>query len=283
MDVPPWMWIAFVAVVLASLVVDLLSHRSGHASSRAAAIAWSAAWIALALGFAGWIGHHLGRDRAEDFLGAYLMEKSLSVDNLFVFLLVFGRLRVTPSDQHRILFWGILGALVFRGVFIVAGASVVARWHEALYVLGVILIYSGWKTARARGAPENQDSKIMRFVRDRLGVRSTFALALITIELTDIVFAVDSIPAVFAISSDPFIVYTSNVFAILGLRALYSVLADVLGRLRYVHYGLAAILGLAGLKMLMSRLYQPPHVVSLLAIATILAIVTIASLSTRRG
>jgi tellurite resistance protein TerC len=295
------MWLAFGAVVAASLVIDLLVHRGGRGTSRGAAIAWSAAWIAVALAFAGWIAIVLGRSAAEDYLGAYLMEKTLSVDNLFVFLLVFGRLGIPPIEQHRVLFWGILGALAARGVFIAAGTAVLARWHEVVYVLGAVLLVTGWRTLRAHGTGGGEDSRLLRWLRRHLPLTSTLhghhffvredgrrratplLLALLAIELTDVMFAVDSVPAVFAITRDPFLVYSSNVFAILGLRALYLVLADMLERLRYMHYGLGAILLLAGVKMLVADVVHVPHYAALAAILVIIAVTVIASLrATRR-
>ena len=276
MHVPLSMWAVFAGIVAVSLVIDLLSHRGEHGTSRRAAVVWSVTWIAAALAFCVWIGLRLGRGAAEDFLTAYLMEKSLSVDNLFVFLLVFGQLKMKPAEQHRVLFWGILGALVFRGIFIAAGTAVLARWHEVVYVLGVFLVVTGLRTLRGHGG-EKDESGVMKFARERLHLKSTFLLAVVTIELTDIIFAIDSVPAVFAISSDPFIVYTSNVFAILGLRALYLVLSDLLGRLRYMHYGLSAILIFAGAKMLTSGFFHVPHVLSLVAIGVIMVVTIVAS------
>jgi tellurite resistance protein TerC len=280
MQVPFSMWAVFAGIVAVSLVVDLLSHRGEHGTSRRAAIAWSVAWIAAALAFCVWIGLRLGRAPAEDFLTAYLMEKSLSVDNLFVFLLVFGQLKMKPAEQHRVLYWGILGALVFRGLFIAAGTAVLARWHEVVYILGVFLVITGLRTLRPHGT-EKAESGVMKFARERLHLKSTFLLAVVTIELTDIMFAIDSVPAVFAISSDPFIVYTSNVFAILGLRALYLVLADLLGRLRYMHYGLSAILIFAGAKMLTSGFFHVPHMLSLAVIGVIMVVTIVASVLRR--
>jgi len=275
------MWLVFGAIVVVSLTLDLLSHRGEHGTSRRAAITWSAIWIATALGFAVWIGIRLGRPEAEDFLTAYLLEKSLSVDNLFVFLLVFGSLKMSHAEQHRVLTWGILGALVFRGIFIAAGSALLTRWHFLIYVLGVFLILTGIRSVW-RHDEEERESRVQSFVRDRLKIHSTFLMAVITIELTDIVFAVDSVPAVFAVTSDPFIVYTSNVFAILGLRALYMVLADLLARLRYMQYGLAAILVLAGGKMLLSAVVHVPHAVALGAIALVMTVTIVASLVGQR-
>ncbi|HSN29987.1 MAG TPA: hypothetical protein VLT45_27055 [Kofleriaceae bacterium] len=278
------LWVGFAVIVVASLAIDLLTHRNGHGTSRRTAIAWTVVWIGAALGFAIWIGIARGRSQAEDFAAAYLMEKSLSIDNLFVFLVVFSRLKLPAAEQHRVLTWGILGALVFRGIFIAAGSAVIERWHEVVYVLGAFLIFTGIKTLRSHTAPKDAaatESGVMKFVREKLHVHSTFLLAVLTIELTDILFAVDSVPAVFAVTDDPFIVYTSNVFAILGLRALYLVLADLLGRLRYMHIGLAAILMLAGVKMLVSSAYHVPHWMSLGAIALIMVVTVAASLAQR--
>jgi len=275
--VPAAMWISFGVIVAVSLLLDLVTHRGEHGTSRRAAITWSVIWIAAALAFCVWIGVRLGRSQAEDFLTAYLLEKSLSVDNLFVFMLVFSRLKMKPSEQHHVLTWGILGALVFRGIFIAAGSAALARWHEAVYVLGALLVVMGIKTAVSHDGKPDKDSAIMTFVRDRLRLHSTFLIAVITIEITDILFAIDSVPAVFAISSDPFIVYTSNVFAILGLRALYLVLADLLRKLRYMHIGLSAILIFAGAKMLLSSVVHLPHILSLAVIAAIMTITIVAS------
>jgi len=289
------MWLFFAGVVVASLVVDLIAHRGGRGQGRKSALLWSALWIAVALLFAGWVWVQLGGRAAGEFVSAYLMEKSLSVDNLFVFMIVFDRLRIPEAEQHRVLFWGILGALVARAAFIAGGTALLAGWHDVVYLLGVFLIYTAFRTVRAR-TPQPGESRVMRFLRQHLRVTTRlhahrfFArergqwvgtpllLALLTIEASDVLFAVDSVPAVFAISEEPFIVYSSNVFAILGLRALYLVIADLLRDLRYLHYGLAAILALAGTKMLLSRHVHVPHYVSLIAICIILAAAIIPSL-----
>ncbi len=290
-----YMWFVFIAVVLVSLALDLVSHRGGHGLGRRSAIVWSVVWIASALAFAAWIGISFGAAPAQDFISAYLMEKSLSIDNLFVFMVVFGRLRIPPVEQHRVLFWGILGALVFRAIFIAAGTALLSRWHDAIYVLGVFLLVTAYKTLRT-GIQDHGESKLLTrlrgmrrtthelyghkfFVRENgIWVGTPLVLALVAIELSDIMFALDSVPAVFAISEEPFIVYSSNVFAILGLRALYLVLADLLRDLHYLRYGLAGILGLAGLKMLLSQHVHIPHALSLALIVTILAASIIASI-----
>jgi tellurite resistance protein TerC len=277
-----WMWAVFGAIVVVSLAIDLIAHRGEHAPSRRAAIAWSVAWIALAAGFAVFVGFTLGGDQAEDFVTAYILEKTLSMDNVFAFLLVFGTLHMSAAEQRRVLFWGILGALVFRGVFVLAGAAALSRWHEVTYVLGALLVYMGVRSARPHDEAKEQ-TRVLRFFRDRLHLKSTFTIAVLTIELTDVLFAIDSVPAVFAVSSDPFIVYSSNVFAILGLRALYLVIADLLGRLRFLQYGLAAILVLAGAKLLVAAFVHVPHAISLGAVGGILAITIGASLVWKRS
>jgi tellurite resistance protein TerC len=289
------------AVVLLSLAVDLVVHRGGRGLGRTQAIGWSAAWIGLALAFGGWVAVQFGREAGEDYLTAYLVEKSLSIDNLFVFLVVFARLRIPTSDQQRVLRWGILGALVTRGAFIAAGTALLAAWHGVVYVLGAFLIFTGIKTAREHGTEDTRgEGKIIPYLRRHLPftpqlychrfmvvengrrVGTPLLMALLVIEMTDVVFAVDSIPAVFAISQEPFIVYSSNVFALLGLRALYIVLANLLADLKYLRYGLAAILVFAGGKMLTGPLFHVPHVVSLITIASILLVAIVPSVVAKR-
>jgi tellurite resistance protein TerC len=287
-QVPMNMWVLFGGIVLVSLVVDLLAHRGTHGHSRRAAVIWSVLWIAVAFMFAGYVWYALGGASAGDFVSAYLMEKSLSVDNLFVFMVVFSRLSIPPAEQHRVLFWGIIGALVARALFIAGGTALLSRWHDVTYLLGAFLVYTGYKTARAGSMQHQGESRALDFLRRRLPISqhlhghkffaredgrliaTPLLLALLTIEASDVMFAIDSVPAVFAISEDPFIVYSSNVFAILGLRALYLVLADLLRDLRYLHFGLAAILALAGVKMIAAKYFHVPHYVSLGAIVLIL-------------
>lgn len=294
-------WAVLAVVVAISLAADFLGHRRGRGLGRGHAIAWSVGWIVVALAFAAWVAARFGGDAAEDFVTAYLIEKSLSLDNVFVFLVLFGQLRVPEAQQRRVLFWGILGALAARAAFIGAGTALLSAWHGLVYVLGAFLVYTGIKAARA----EKEDAgagqgRVATFVArhlptvpelhgDRFFVRRAGKLlatplfvALVVIELTDVVFALDSIPAVLAVSEEPFIVYASNVFAMLGLRALYVVLADLLRGLRYVRHGLAAILVLAGAKMLVSHHVHVPHAVSLGAILLVLTVTVVASLIARR-
>lgn len=291
------MWVVFGAIVLLSLVLDLVAHRGAHGVARKSAIAWSIGWVVAALLFCGFVAFELGWGPAQDFLSAYLMEKSLSIDNLFVFMVIFARLGIPHTEHHRVLFWGILGALVARAVFIAAGSALLTRWHDVVYLLGLFLIYTAWKTLRA-DAGEGGD-RLLGFMQRRMRIThkldghkfitvengrrvgTPLLLALLAIEASDILFAVDSVPAVFAISEDPFIVYSSNVFAILGLRALYLVLAELLRDMYYLRYGLAAILALAGTKMLVSGYVHVPHGVSLLLIVTIIATSVVASIRRR--
>lgn len=299
--VPTWSWLVLAAIVGASLLIDLVGHRGERGIGRRAAVIWSVVWISLGLSFAGFIALQLGRDDAEDYLTAFLVEKSLSVDNLFVFMIVFKRLAIPGKEQHRVLLWGILSAFVIRAVFIFAGVAILDAWHGVVYVLGAFLVYTGVKTARSSGDAEpNDDGRILSFLRrhvplsDRLhGHRFTVVergrrlatpllVALLVIELTDILFAVDSIPAVFAVTENPFIVYSSNIFALLGLRSLYLVMADLLRGLRYLHLGIAAILVFVGAKMLGSHFVRLPHWASLVAIAGALAVSIVASIVVQR-
>jgi tellurite resistance protein TerC len=302
LDIPTWAWFVLAAVVVLGLAIDLVAHRANKGQGRKTAIVWSVVWIAVALAFGGWVAYAFGSGTAQDYFTAYLVEKSLSVDNLFVFLIVFSRLRIPEAEQHRVLYWGIVGAFVTRGAFIAAGAAILSAWHGVIYVLGAFLVYTGIKTAReqASGQSEAGEGKVLAYVRRHLRLTprlhghhfftvengrrmgTPLLLALIVIELSDVLFAVDSIPAVFAITQEPFIVYSSNVFAILGLRALYSVLADLLNDLKYLRYGLAAILVFAGAKMLTSGVFHMPPVASLLIIVAILVAVIVPSLLAKR-
>jgi tellurite resistance protein TerC len=292
------------AVVVTSLALDLLEHRDGKPPSRKRAAIWSVVWIALSLAFAGWVSLQFGSDHGTDFITAWLLEKSLSIDNLFVFLLVFSQLKISEADQHRVLFWGIFGAIVTRGVFIALGSALLAKWHAVVYPMGAFLLYTAFRVAREHPSSPSQsgggESTVMRLVKKYLPFTSNFdghkfftiengkrlatplLFALVVIETTDIVFAIDSIPAVFAVTGEPFIVYSSNIFAVLGLRALYLVLAGALGELKYLHFGLAGILAFAGIKMLGHHVVDIPHWVSLGVIATILTASIVPSVIERR-
>jgi tellurite resistance protein TerC len=299
----PWLWIGFNLFVLLLLALDLgVFHRKSHEVSIREATVWSAVWIALALLFNLGVYYLRGPQQGVEFLTGYLIEKSLSIDNIFVFALLFGYFAVPAAYQHRVLFWGILGALVLRAAFIFAGAALLASFHWVIYLFGAFLIFTGVRMAFARQEeihPEH--NPLLRLARrllpvtsgyrgDRLFVREAgrFAatplfLVLLMVESTDVIFAVDSIPAIFAITRDPFIVYTSNVFAILGLRSLYFVLAGVIRRFVYLKFGLAAVLVFVGVKMVAADLFDIPAAVSLGVIALLLGISIAASLvKTRR-
>ncbi|MGC8915795.1 MAG: TerC family protein [Thermoanaerobaculum sp.] len=292
-----WWWLVFGGLVLGALALDLLVfHRHAHRESMREAVGWSIFWVGLGLAFAVFVAVVEGRDSALAYLTAFLIEKSLSVDNLFVFVGLFSYFGVAQENQHRVLFWGIIGAIVVRGLFIFVGISLITHFHWVNYLLGAILLATGAKLA-AGGEEVHPEknlivkwaSRILPFtkefhgeafaVRTPRGFRFTpLFLALIAVEATDVMFAVDSIPAVLAISSDPFVVYTSNIFAILGLRALYFVLVGALRSLRYLRPALALILVLVGVKMMVADFYHVPTWASLLVVGTLLATATVASL-----
>jgi len=284
------LWIGFNAFVLVMLALDLgVFHRKSHEIKFKEAITWSVVWIALALIFNAGVWHYFGEVKAIEFLTGYLIEKSLSVDNIFVFVLIFSAFQVPAQYQHRVLFWGVFGALIMRAIFIFAGISLITKFHWIIYVFGAFLIFTGYKIARDEGTKINiADSPVLKFIRKYIPVTNDFfgskflvrqnskwhatplMLVLVLVETTDLIFAVDSIPAILAITSDPFIVYTSNVFAILGLRSLYFALAGSLKYFTYLHYGLAAILVFVGMKMLISDFYKFDPFVSLGIITLIL-------------
>jgi tellurite resistance protein TerC len=279
------------------LVLDLgVFHRRSHTVKFREAMIWSAVWVALAFIFAVVIYFWHGRTPSLEFVTGYVIELSLSVDNLFVFLLIFRYFQVPPGHQHKVLFWGILGALIMRAIFIAAGVGLIQRFHWVVYVFGAFLIYSGIKLFR-QGEAEIHPEKnpVLRLFRrwvpvtkdyegDKFFVRRTGLLAtpllvvLVVVETTDLLFAVDSIPAILAITRDAFIVYTSNVFAILGLRSMYFALAGMMEMFRYLHYGLSIVLMFVGSKMLVSHYYEVPTVIALGAVAGILILSVVASL-----
>jgi tellurite resistance protein TerC len=301
-DVSLWVWFAVLGVIAAMLAIDLVAHRTAHEVTIREAATWSAVWLALGSGFglvvwAGWGAQHAG-----EYFAGYLIEKSLAVDNVFVFALLFTSFAVPRAYQHRVLFLGVLGALVMRAVFIAAGVALINALHWILYLLGVLLVYTGWRMYRARDDhADPAQSRAYRMLAkvvphtteyhgQRFWVRTTgrlvatpLLLVLLLVEISDLIFAVDSLPAIFAVTTDPFLVYTSNAFAILGLRALYFLLADLMYRFRLLKIGLAAILGFVGVKMLLADLVEVPIGVSLAVIATILAIAIIASLRSTRS
>ncbi len=292
-----WFWVLFNLFVLVMLALDLgVFHRRPHAVRFREAFAWSLVWIALAAGFAVLVFFWLGKQKALEFTTGYLVEESLSVDNLFVFLVLFRYFRVPAPFQHKVLFWGIIGALVTRGLFILFGVSLITRFHWMIYVFGAFLIVTGVKMLRPEQADiEPEKNLVLRLLRNRMPVTAGFEedrffvrrdgmryatplfVVLLAVETTDILFAADSIPAILAITQDPFIVYTSNVFAILGLRSLYFALAGMIDAFHHLHYGLAAILVLIGTKMLTSGVVEVPIHITLMVVGGILAVSVLAS------
>jgi tellurite resistance protein TerC len=294
-------WIAFSAFVLAMLALDLgIFRRKSHEISLKEALTWSAVWIGLALVFNAGLYHWHGGEKALQFFTGYLVELSLSVDNLFVFLLVFDYFRVPDQHRHKALFWGILGALVMRVVFIVSGITLIAKFHWIIYVFGGLLIASGIKLILQKDKEIDPERNLMlKLFRRFMDVTPEYAggqffvkqdgrilatplfVVLLLLESTDLVFAVDSVPAVLAITPDPFIVFTSNVFAILGLRSMFFALEGIVTRLRYLHHGLSAVLVFVGSKMLLGDYYKIPIGASLLIIVSILFVSALASLLCR--
>lgn len=285
-----WLWIGFNVFVLLMLALDLgVFHRKEHKVTFKEAISWSVVWVTLALIFNGWIYYDQGKDKALEFLTGYLIEKSLSVDNIFVFVLLFSFFKVPEQYRHRVLFWGVLGALLMRASFIAAGAVLIEKFHWIIYVFGAFLVFTGYKMLNKKTEDMHpEDNPLVRWFVKKGKVTSDYHgknffvringqklatplfLCLLSVEFTDLIFAVDSIPAIFAITKDPFIVYTSNVFAIFGLRSLYFALEGIITRFPYLRYGLALILIFIGLKMLAVDIYKIPVVASLAVIAVIL-------------
>ena len=287
-----WPWILFNVFVLLMLAIDLgIFHRVSKKVSFKEAITWSAVWITLALVFNGWIYYSMGEKPAVEFLTGYLVEKSLSVDNIFVFVLLFSFFKVPDEYRHRVLFWGVIGALILRAIFIGIGAVLIAKFHWIIYLFGVFLVFTGYKMFKKSAADMHpEENPLVRWFIKRGKVTNDYHgkkfyvtidgkrlatplfLCLLSIEFTDLIFAVDSIPAIFAITNDPFIVYTSNVFAILGLRSLYFALEGIITKFPFLRYGLAIILIFIGFKMLLVDVYKMPVVVSLGFIAVTLTI-----------
>jgi predicted tellurium resistance membrane protein TerC len=274
-------WIAFHAIVVILLVVDLgVLQRLPHSQSVRTAWGWTAVLAALAFCFAIFLSRTQGHERGLEFLSGYLVEGSLSLDNLFVFLLMFRSLGVSTDQQHRVLLWGVLGAIVMRGLFIYAGASLLARFDWVQYIFGAFLLFAAVHLFRQKpnqAGPVGPARWIFKKAQSHPLALSSFVLIVLAVEVTDLIFALDSIPAVLAITRDTFIVYTSNIFAILGLRSLYFALSSALDHLRLLHYGLAFILAFVALKMLLSHWVEVPIGWSLGFIIVVLAAFAIAS------
>ncbi len=302
-EAPLWAWFAFLAVVGLMLAVDLgVFHRHAHTVSLREAALWSIVWVVMALLFNLVVLFWMGKRAALEFLTGYLVEKALSADNIFVFAVLFNYFAVPPAYRHRVLFWGVLGAILMRFIFIMAGAALLKQFHWVVYVFGAIVILSGIKLLRRRDEHVDPDKNpVLRLarrflpltpnyvgqnfvVRDDNGrlVFTPLALVLLAVETTDVVFAVDSVPAIFAITRDPFIVFTSNICAILGLRALYFLLEGVMKLFRYLDEGLAVILVFIGIKMLLSEVYPIPVALSLGFVLLVLAVTIALSLWAER-
>jgi tellurite resistance protein TerC len=281
----------FIVVVLFLLSLDLgVFQRKAHAVSMREALCWSIVWVALSLSFGAWIYTRFGSKQGLEFFAGYLIEYALSVDNIFVFILLFSYFSVPRQLHHRVLFWGILGALVMRATFILAGTLLLEAFHWVIYVFGVFLVFTGLKILKhGETKVEPEGNPVVRLFQKLIPMDNTYgrggfvtwkdgklmatplALVLVTVETTDLVFAVDSIPAIFAVTTDPFIVYTSNVCAILGLRSMYFLLANVIGKFAYLGTGLGIVLMFVGFKMLVSDIYKIPIALSLGIVASVLA------------
>jgi len=298
----PGLWVAFLGGVLLLLAIDLrLAGKREHGAKFGEAVAWSVFWIMLSVIFGGWLWWRFGGQSGLEFFAGYMLEKSLSVDNLFVFVILFQSMGIPPEHQHRVLYWGILGALVMRAIFIFAGVALVQHFNWIIAVFGIVLVYTSVKLAWhvGKGDEEDEDptdNAVVRWVRriipmtteiqgphffvkrDGKRLATPLLLAVIAAETADLVFALDSIPAVFAVTDDPFLVFSSNVCAILGLRALYFVVAGAMSKLKYLKPGLAGILFFVGIKMVLYKWVHLPTGMSLAIIAAILAVALAASL-----
>ena len=299
MENTPLFWLVFVVFVVGLLLLDLLVfNRQAHEIKLREALGWSAFWVALSLGFNLVVYRTMGHQAGLQWLTGYLVEKALSVDNLFVFLLIFNYFKVPGQYQHRILFWGVLGALILRAVFILIGGALLAKFHFLLYLLGSFLVYTGIKMGLSGSDPEidPENNPVVRFLsrhlpitrqmeggrffikKDGLRFATPLFVVLVMVETTDVVFAADSIPAILAITRDTFIVFTSNVFALLGLRAMYFALASMMRLFHYLHYGLALILVFIGAKILLEQVMPIPMPYALGVVGGLLALSVVASL-----
>ena len=307
MTVPVWAWAAFLVFVVAMLALDVfVLHRKAHEVSLREAGAWSAVWIALGLGFGGLVWAWAGGATAQAYLAGYLIEKSLSVDNIFLFAAIFSAFAIPARYQHRVLMFGIIGALLMRAGFIAAGITLLEAIHPVIYVFGAVLLLAAVNMLRGGTHAPPEQSRVLRLLRRRLPVTdrlhgqrflyrddsrgqdrgrllvTPLLLALVVVETTDVIFAVDSIPAILAVTTDPFVVYTSNVFALLGMRALYFLLAGAAGRLRYLRPGLAVILGGVAVKLLLADVWEFPAWSAPAFITVVLAVAAAASVRDNR-
>ncbi|EME51475.1 Integral membrane protein TerC [Rhodococcus ruber BKS 20-38] len=303
MTVPLWLWAAVLAAIVAMLAVDLFAHRRAHVIGVREAAGWSVFWVGTGVGFGALIWWQYGAEFGQQYFSGYLIEKSLAVDNVFVWAIILTYFAVPREYQHRVLFLGVLGALVFRGLFIAAGSVLIASFGWILYLFAAFLLYTGYRMIRQRDEHlDPEKSRALRLFRryvpmtdayhgQKFLVRRGGALlatpllaVLVLIEITDIIFAVDSIPAIFAVTDEPFLVFTANAFAVLGLRAMYFLLADLIHRFVYLKIGLALVLVWVGIKMLLKiDVFYIPTPISLGVVATILTVSIVASLRATRG
>jgi tellurite resistance protein TerC len=298
LDVPIWAWAALAAIIVVMLLIDLFGHRGAHIIGFREAATWSAIWVGISIVFAIVVGVTFGANAGVEFTTAWLLEKSLSVDNLFVFALIFGYFKVPREYQHRVLFFGVVGALIFRGIFLALGVAVVSKFTVVLFVFAAILLYSAWKLLKDEDDSYDPSKSVaVRLLRKVVPVQDEYAgtkffvkeagkrvatpllAVVVAIEAADLVFAVDSVPAVLAVSDDPFIVYSSNAFAILGLRALYFLLSGLLDKFHYLGKGLAIILAFIGVKLVLQASHKVistsiPEIPSLVSLAVIVVVLT---------
>ena len=297
MQIGFWGWLLFNAFILGMLALDLgVFHRRAHEVHVREALRWTVVWFLLALTFNGWIYFRAGTETALQFFTGYVIEKTLSIDNIFVMVMIFSFFGVPLKYQHKVLFWGVLGALVMRGTFIGIGTYALHHWHAVMYLFGALLVVTGVRMIfKQEDQPDMNKNVILRLARQLLPVSHHFEgkhffvrqrgrllatplfIVLLLIEVSDLIFAVDSIPAIFAITDDTFIVYTSNVFAILGLRSLYFVLRDIVTRFTYLKYGLGVVLVFIGVKMLIADIYEVPTLISLLVLTVVFGITIVVS------
>lgn len=303
METPLSFWIAFNVGILVLLLLDLfVFHRSAHEVNLRESLLWSIIWIALSVCFGALVWHWKGADRGLEFFSGYLIEYSLSVDNIFIFVLIFTHFKVPREYQHTVLFWGVLGALIMRGIMIGVGVVLVERFHWIMYLFGAFLVFTGLRMFFQKEDDEAhlENMFIFRWVKKVLPLTSTYegkhftvrknnrrfftplAVVLIMVESTDLIFALDSIPAIFSVTRDPFIVYTSNVCAVLGLRSLYFLLASFMQKVIFLKAGLAVVLSFVGIKMLIADIYQIPTVISLSVIGAVLVTAIVTSIFVSR-
>jgi tellurite resistance protein TerC len=286
----PLMWGVFWAVVVTALALDLfVFHREAHEVRLREAGGWVAVWMGLAVSFGVWVWLDAGPERGMEFFAGYLVEQALSVDNIFVFIVIFKYFGTPPEYRHRVLFWGIMGAVLLRGLFVILGVALISRFHWVIYIFGVFLVYTGIKILRhSEMEMDPERNPVIRFLERHIRIlnrhegqrflvrhegklwATPLLVVLLVIEATDVVFAVDSIPAIFGITRDPFIVFTSNIFAVLGLRALYFVLHGLMNKFDFLHYGLGLVLAFVGAKMLLSEVVKIPIQLSLGIIVALL-------------